>query len=56
FVSPTTTLATLRYVWKMGGDVVLYYKSNGRKPWLEKKPALEQAHESPMDNGNVPPI
>ncbi|KAL8979902.1 MAG: hypothetical protein Q9177_006019 [Variospora cf. flavescens] len=35
-VSPNTTLATLRaYIWKTGGDVVLYYKSNGRKPEVE---------------------
>lgn len=27
------TLATLRaHVWKGGADVMLYYKSNGRKP------------------------
>jgi len=31
-VHPNTTLATLRaHVWKTAGDVVLYYKSNGRK-------------------------
>ncbi|OAP64923.1 hypothetical protein AYL99_00895 [Fonsecaea erecta] len=31
-VHPNTTLATLRvHVWRTGGDVVLYYKSNGRK-------------------------
>ncbi|KAI4205703.1 MAG: hypothetical protein LQ350_000200 [Teloschistes chrysophthalmus] len=36
-VSPDTTLATLRaHIWKMGGDVLLYYKSNGRKPELGK--------------------
>ncbi|KAL9059201.1 MAG: hypothetical protein Q9206_001591 [Seirophora lacunosa] len=36
-VSPNTTLATLRaYIWKTGGDVVLYYKSNGRKSELER--------------------
>ncbi|KAL8641504.1 MAG: hypothetical protein Q9228_001694 [Teloschistes exilis] len=36
-VSPDTTLATLRaHIWKMGGDVLLYYKSNGRKPGLGK--------------------
>ena len=29
----TMTLATLRaHVWKGGADVMLYYKSNGRKP------------------------
>lgn len=33
------TLATLRaHVWKTGGDVMLYYKSNGRRPELELKP------------------
>ncbi|KZF19341.1 WD repeat protein-like protein [Xylona heveae TC161] len=31
-VLPTMTLATLRtYVWKGGGDIVLYYKANGKK-------------------------
>jgi WD repeat-containing protein 48 len=30
------TLATLRaHVWKTGGDVMLYYKSNGRRPELD---------------------
>lgn len=29
----TMTLATLRaHVWKGGADVMLYYKSNGKKP------------------------
>ena len=29
------TLATLRvHVWRTGGDVMLYYKSNGRRPEL----------------------
>ena len=32
------TLATLRaHVWKTGGDVVVYYRSNGRKPRLERE-------------------
>ncbi|XTI83619.1 WD40 repeat-like protein [Cenococcum geophilum] len=31
-VSPTMTLASIRaHVWRGGGDVVLFYKSNGRK-------------------------
>jgi WD repeat-containing protein 48 len=36
----TMTLATLRaHVWKGGADVMLYYKSNGRKELkLEKGP------------------
>ena len=34
------TLATLRaHVWKTGGDVVIYYRSNGQKPHLEKRHA-----------------
>ncbi|KIW06651.1 uncharacterized protein PV09_02359 [Verruconis gallopava] len=31
-ISPTMTLATVRaHVWRGGGDVMLYYKANGRK-------------------------
>jgi WD repeat-containing protein 48 len=34
------TLATLRaHVWKGGADVMLYYKSNGRKPIKYEKVA-----------------
>ncbi|KAI9770607.1 MAG: hypothetical protein M1840_003199 [Geoglossum simile] len=37
-VPPTMTLATLRaHVWKSGTDVLLYYKSNGRKEILGEK-------------------
>ena len=37
------TLATLRaHVWRTGGDVMLYYKSNGRKPELEHRWAEEK--------------
>lgn len=33
------TLATLRaHVWKGGADVMLYYKSNGRKNLVLEKP------------------
>ncbi|KAI4214889.1 MAG: hypothetical protein LQ351_002602 [Letrouitia transgressa] len=57
FVSHITTLGALRaHIWKTSGDVVLYYKSNGRKRWLERNPALEQSPEPTVDNGNVPPI
>ncbi|KAK5988658.1 UBP9-binding protein [Cladobotryum mycophilum] len=39
-LNPTMTLATLRtHVWKGGSDIVLHYKSNGRK---ELKPLDEQ--------------
>lgn len=31
-LSPTMTLASIRaHIWRGGGDVVLYYKANGRK-------------------------
>jgi WD repeat-containing protein 48 len=34
-VPPTMTLATIRtHVWRGGGDVLMYYKANGRKPIL----------------------
>jgi hypothetical protein len=37
-IAPTMTLATMRsYIWKMGGDVVLYY----RKKDLRTTPAVE---------------
>lgn len=32
-VSPNITLATLRvHIWRTGGDVMLYYRANGKKP------------------------
>ncbi|KKY27709.1 putative wd repeat protein [Phaeomoniella chlamydospora] len=31
-VHPNTTLATLRvHIWRTGGDIILYYKANGKK-------------------------
>lgn len=45
------SLATLRaHVWKGGADVMLYYKSNGRKPIAyEKKPeSTLEASAAPM--------
>ncbi|CAL8578483.1 hypothetical protein XPA_004263 [Xanthoria parietina] len=51
-VPPNTTLATLRaYIWKTGGDVLLYYKSNGRKPELERRMTGLALDESPIDEG-----
>jgi WD repeat-containing protein 48 len=39
------TLATLRvHVWKTGGDVLLYYKANGRKPIKHIKLPPEETH------------
>jgi hypothetical protein len=50
-VDPNTTLASLRvHVWRTGGDVVLYYKSNGRKdlrlPHPADVPSREESEES----------
>lgn len=43
FVQHNTTLATLRaHVWKAGGDVILYYKSNGRRPELEERERVKK--------------
>ena len=43
-ISPVMTLASIhRHVWKTGGDVVIYYKSNGRKPYLESNWVKEKA-------------
>ncbi|KAL9597106.1 MAG: hypothetical protein Q9179_004384 [Wetmoreana sp. 5 TL-2023] len=51
-VSPNTTLATLRaYIWKMGGDVLLYYKSNGKKPEIEKWMTSQPLQESIVQKG-----
>ncbi|KIW21338.1 hypothetical protein PV08_01918 [Exophiala spinifera] len=45
-VDPNTTLATLRvHVWRTGGDVVLYYKSNGRKKLRLPHPAAVPSRE-----------
>ncbi|KAK0511970.1 hypothetical protein JMJ35_005098 [Cladonia borealis] len=60
-VAHNTTLATLRaHIWKTGGDVVLYYKSNGRRPELEeeyaKKLAKHATEEPSAKTGPVMPI
>ncbi|RMD43753.1 hypothetical protein DV735_g1314, partial [Chaetothyriales sp. CBS 134920] len=50
-VDPNMTLATLRaHVWRTAGDVVLYYKSNGKKsltlPHPADVPTLEESGET----------
>ena len=56
-VEHNTTLATLRaHIWKNGGDVVLHYKSNGRKPEIEKILANRAATMSAAEtSGKVGP-
>ncbi|TVY23404.1 UBP9-binding protein [Lachnellula hyalina] len=51
----TMSLATLRaHVWKGGADVMLYYKSNGRKQISQVTPP-EPSTESPPDAQAAPP-
>ena len=52
----TMTLATLRaHVWKGGADVMLYYKSNGRKNLeLHQEKSAEPVDEA--ENAAAPPI
>jgi WD repeat-containing protein 48 len=49
------TLATLRaHVWKGGADVMLYYKSNGRKKIKYEKVAPSES--SPLPTPTAQPI
>ncbi|KAJ4552470.1 hypothetical protein HRR86_004529 [Exophiala dermatitidis] len=53
-VDPNTTLATLRvHVWRTGGDVVLYYKSNGRKKLRLPHPADVPSREESEEHTGV---
>jgi len=53
-VDPNTTLATLRvHVWRTGGDVVLYYKSNGRKKLRLPHPAAVPTREESEEHTGV---
>lgn len=43
-VAPKMTLASIRsHLWRGGGDVVLYYKSNGKKALKLVQPAATAA-------------
>ncbi len=53
-VAHNITLATLRaHVWKAGGDVILYYKSNGRRPELEEREKVKKDNEGTAKTGPV---
>ncbi|KAF1810345.1 WD40 repeat-like protein [Eremomyces bilateralis CBS 781.70] len=48
FIPPTMTLATIRaHVWRGGGDVVLYYRANGKKEIKIPKPPKPVTPEPP---------
>jgi WD repeat-containing protein 48 len=50
------SLATLRaHVWKGGADVMLYYKSNGRKPIRYEKATPEDSTEGSTPSGQAAP-
>ena len=52
-VAHNTTLATLRaHVWKAGGDVILYYKSSGRRPELEERERIKKENAA-ADEGTA---
>ncbi|OAA63996.1 WD repeat protein [Cordyceps fumosorosea ARSEF 2679] len=56
-LEPTLTLATLRtHIWKGGNDIVLYYKTNGRKtlrplpvPEPEQQPEQQSEQQQPQE-------
>jgi WD repeat-containing protein 48 len=56
-VPPTMTLATMRaHVWRGGGDVLLFYKANGRKkikyaPHAVDVPTPKRQAEDDTDTG-----
>ena len=53
-VDPNVTLATLRvHVWRTGGDVVLYYKSNGKKELRLPHPADVPTNEESGEKTGV---
>jgi WD repeat-containing protein 48 len=50
------SLATLRaHVWKGGADVMLYYKSNGRKPIRYEKTTPDESTEGSTPAGQAAP-
>ena len=52
-VPHNTTLATLRaHVWKTGGDVILYYKPNGKRPELEERERVKKERAA-LDEGTA---
>ncbi|KAK4619037.1 UBP9-binding protein [Fulvia fulva] len=53
-VPPTMTLMTIRsHLWRGGGDVVLYYKSNGRKT-IRYAPPVQVSSGYPPTNTSAP--
>lgn len=45
------TLATIRsHIWRGGGDVLLYYKANGRKKILHAPHRISEVVEAPASS------
>ncbi|KAL0261160.1 hypothetical protein SLS55_004856 [Diplodia seriata] len=56
-IPPTMTLATIRaHVWRGGGDVILYYKANGRKEIRHAQPSPPEGPHPPYapPENNIP--
>lgn len=50
-ISPTMTLASIRaHIWRGGGDVLLYYKANGRKE-IKHMPTIIGTNLNPSSSG-----
>lgn len=52
------TLATIKtHIWRTGGDMILFYKANGKKvirpPVTEQEPTEASAPNPPVDDNNV---
>lgn len=54
-INPNMTLATLRvHVWRTGGDVLLYYRANGKKVIKRPHPANSKAPEAEVSEEQTP--
>ena len=52
-VPATMTLATIRsHLWRGGGDIVLYYRANGKRQILHAPPAATAIPISPKPESN----
>ena len=55
-IPPKMTLATIRaQVWRSSGDVMLYYKANGRKQILHAPQPSQQVSIAARDEAVSPP-
>ena len=56
-VDHNTTLATLRaHIWKTGGDVILHYKSSGRRPELDELVKKQEEEATQQGTAKTGPV